>query len=91
VGRPEADNEVDVIGRDRQFLDVPVLLGALGLNELAAVRGDVPNQDRLPPFGTPNEVVDNQVNAVFVSLLFHANRLPAIDVDFKMAVEKRMG
>jgi hypothetical protein len=50
---------------------VPALFRTLGLDELAAVLGHVSHQDRFSPLGTPDEVVDDEVDPMFIALIFH--------------------
>jgi hypothetical protein len=45
------------------------------LNKSAAVLGDLATQNGFTPFRAPNEVVDDEVNAVFVSLIVHVDIL----------------
>jgi hypothetical protein len=86
---PDPDEEVDVIGLDGQFLDVPTLLRTLGLDELAAVLGHLAHQDRLSPLGTPDEVVDDEMNPVLITLIFHVDSLQDFDIFFNSVVWNR--
>ena len=65
-----------MVGLDGQFQDLPALLGAFGLDELAAVPGDVAGENQLAPlswkgFGASDEMVDEQVYSMLVALVFH--------------------
>jgi len=71
VGCPDTHKEMDVIGLDGKLKNFPSLFLALFFKELATVGGNTVDQNRLAPLGTPDEVIDNQVNSVFISLIFH--------------------
>src|SRR5262249_13687869 len=75
VGRgidgPGPDEEVDVVGLDRQLQDRPPLLSALVLDQLAAVPGNLADQHRLAALRAPDAVVDDEMDAVFVPLVLH--------------------
>jgi hypothetical protein len=93
---PDSYEQVDVVGLDCQFLDVPAVLGALGFDQLPAFLGDILHEDGLPPLGTPDQVVDDQVDLAFVSLIFHVDIVQSIDmmdkcVDGKRRVETLAG
>jgi hypothetical protein len=60
-----------VVEVDSEFQDVPALLATLGLDETMAVLGYPTLQNRLAPLGGPNQMVNDQVYPVFVSLIFH--------------------
>ena len=68
-----------MIGLDRQFLDVPPKLVALRLDQCPAVGRDLAREDGFAPLRTPDEVVDDEVDPVFVSLIFHVDSISAID------------
>jgi hypothetical protein len=67
------------------------MFGALGLNERATVPRHVPHEDRLPPLGTPNEVVDDEVDSVFVASVFPVGSIPTPDIEYKCPVAKTTG
>jgi hypothetical protein len=66
VGRPYTDKEVNVIWLNRQFQNLPALLRTLLLDKGLAVCGDTPPKHRVTALGTPNQVVDDTVDTVFI-------------------------
>jgi hypothetical protein len=48
----------------------------LSPNEPLTRSGYVSNQDGLAPFRTPDQVVDNQMDALFISLILHIDNVP---------------
>jgi hypothetical protein len=71
VGRPHANKEVEVIGLYRQLQDLPILLSTLLLDEGVAVLGDTATKHGFTALGTPDQVVDDKGDAVFISLVIH--------------------
>jgi hypothetical protein len=65
---------------ERQSQHVPALLGALARDQLTASRGHWTDQHRLAAAWAPEEVREDEVNAVLVSLalvcLFHMPSIP---------------
>jgi hypothetical protein len=80
---------VDVIGLDGQFLDMPPQLSALAEDQLAAGLGNLPREDGLSTLRTPDEVVDDQVNPMFVALIFNVDSILTIDGLFKSDAARR--
>jgi hypothetical protein len=78
VAGPDRQEQVNVVGVDGQFQDLPSLLVALGLDERAAVTGYVAGENRLAPFGTPDEMIDDKMYSMFVALVLH-KRIPSVD------------
>ena len=70
---------------------VPPLLLALGLDQRAAVLRHVAGEDGLPPLGAPDEVVDDQVDPVFVALIFHVDSILSLDMEGKAQSQKTTG
>jgi hypothetical protein len=68
-----------VVGINGEFQDVPSFLAALILNEPSAVVRYRALQNRLAPPGGPDQMIDNQVYPVFVSLVFHPRSLCEVD------------
>lgn len=60
-----------MIGLDRQFQDSPSFLETLLFYDLLAARSNVPNQNRFSPFRTPDKMVDNEMDAMLISLIAH--------------------
>ena len=66
---PDPHKEMDVIGLHRQFQNRPALLVTLLANQVFAACANLIHQHLSPAFGTPDEVVDNQMHMVFVALV----------------------
>jgi hypothetical protein len=66
---------MDVVGLDGQFQDGLALLGTLLPNQGATRLGNLPAQHGFAPLRVPDEVVHNQVDTVFVSLIFRVGRV----------------
>jgi hypothetical protein len=76
VGRPDTHKEMDMIGLNRQFQNLPALLSTLLLDEGLAVFGDTAPKHGFAALGTPEQVVDDKVDAVFISLVIHVDMVP---------------
>jgi hypothetical protein len=59
-----------MIGLHGQSKDCPSLLLAFLLNQLLATLSNIPNQHRLSPSWTPDEMIHHQVDVVFIPLIF---------------------
>jgi len=64
---------------------------APGLAERAAVPSHVAFEDGFPPLRTPDEVVDDEVDAVFVASGFPVEGIQAFNTGYKCAARKRTG
>ena len=73
VGRPDTHEEMDMIGLNRQLQNRPTLLSTLLLDEGLAILGDSATEHGFPSLGTPDQVVDDKVDAVFISLIIHVD------------------
>lgn len=73
IGRPYAREEVDMIRLNCQLHNRPPLLDTLLLDEQATVLSNGATEHSFAPLGTPDEVVDDKVDTVFVSLIFHVD------------------
>ena len=62
---------MNVVGLDVQLLDSPTALLAFLLNQIAAVPGNISHQNGFSAFGGPDQMIEDQVDAVFISLIFH--------------------
>jgi hypothetical protein len=58
-----------MIGLHRQFQNRPTLLLTLQANQVFAAFANLIHQHLSPAFRTPDEVVDNQMNMVFIALV----------------------
>ncbi len=66
---------MNVIRLNGKLQNVPTPLGALVLDQLVQGRSDWFDQNPLTPLGTPDQVVHNQVDTVFVPLVLHSVEL----------------
>jgi hypothetical protein len=73
VGRPAADEQVDVVGLDGKLQNVPPTFGTLDPNLVLAFPTNIIHEDGLTPLGAPDEMVNYQMNTVFIALVFHAS------------------
>ena len=71
VAGPDPHEQVDMVRLNRQRQDRPATLSTLALDEFLRACRHWPHQHRLAALGAPEEVVDTQVNPMFVSLLCH--------------------
>jgi len=60
---------MNMIGLDRQLQDSPSFIETLLFYDLLAARFDVPNENRFSPFRTPEKMVDNEMDAMLISLI----------------------
>jgi hypothetical protein len=79
IAGPDANQQMDVVGLDGQFQDVPTFLAALVLDPLPAVLRHVAREDGLAALGTPDEMVDDEMDSVFIALIFHVDSIRTID------------
>lgn len=70
VGGPYADKQVDVVGLDGEAKNLPALLSAFLPDEGVALAAHGVDEHGLAALGAPDEVVDNEVDAVLVALVF---------------------
>jgi len=73
VGRPDTHEEMDMIGLNRQLHNRPTLLGTLLLDEGLTVLSDSATEHGFPSLGTPDQVVDDKVDTVFIPLIIHVD------------------
>src|SRR5438105_4920629 len=77
-GRPHTNKQMHMIRVDCQFEDLPSLVLAFSLNKCAAFLSHLTREHRLSPLWTPNQVIHDQVNPMFVSSIFHVSILYTI-------------
>jgi hypothetical protein len=88
---------MDVVGLDGQLLNVPAMLSTFRLDQGPAVGRHLAREDRLAPLGAPDEVVDDQVDPMFVALILHVDIIRLINmvnkciVAVKQRAEARVG
>jgi hypothetical protein len=92
VGRPHAHKEMDMIGLDRQLQYLPALLNTLLLDKGLAILGDTATKHRFTALGTPDQVVDDKVDAVFIALGIHVDAYSINDTEINMcsSVQRRL-
>src|SRR5215831_1032347 len=73
IGGPDPQKDMDVIGLDRQGENVPAFLLALLTNELPAAFFERAYKNGFTPFRAPDEMVDDQVNPVLISLVLYCS------------------
>ena len=61
---------MDMLRLDSQRENVPSFLLALCFNKLLTAVLEFSYKKRLPSFGTPDEMIDNEMDSVFIPLLF---------------------
>jgi hypothetical protein len=71
---------MDMIGLYRERQNLPTLLSTLLLDEGLTVCGDTATKDRFTALGTPDQVVDNKVDTVFISLIIHVDTIEYNDM-----------
>ena len=69
VGRPYSHKQMDVIGLNSQFDDLPSLFGTCLFNQPFAVYGNRARKHGLAAFGCPDKVIDDQMHTMFVALV----------------------
>jgi hypothetical protein len=62
-----------MVGLDRQLKNLPALLNTLLLDEGLAVLHAIITKHSFMPLGTPDWMIDEKVDAVFITLVFHVN------------------
>src|SRR5258707_11424810 len=80
IAGPHPHEQVDVVWLDRQRQNLPTLFRALALDQVAAGCGHWPHQHWLAAARAPDEVIDDQVDAMLIPLvlvcLFHVASIP---------------
>src|SRR6185312_1545073 len=66
---PDSHKQMDMIGLHSQFQNRPALLVALLANQVITAFANLIYQHLSSAFGTPDEVVDNQMHMMFVALI----------------------
>src|SRR5437879_5009928 len=69
-GREAPHKQMKMVGLNSQCEDGPSFLLTFLLNQLLASFSYIPNQHRLSPSRTPDEMIDNKVNMVLIPLVF---------------------
>ncbi len=80
VGRPDTDEEMDMIGLNRQLHNRPPTLSTFLFNEGTTVLRNGATQNGFASLGAPDQVVNDQVDAVFISLIFHVDIIVYKDI-----------
>jgi len=64
---------MDMVWLNSQFEDLPPLNTAFLPDDLFAIFCDRPLENWFSPFGAPDQVIENKMDSVFVSLIFHVD------------------
>jgi hypothetical protein len=67
------NKQMNMIGLNGKFLYLPAALFTFILYESTAIICYITNQNRLSALGCPDQMIDDQVYPVFISLIFHKN------------------
>ena len=70
IGRPYPYEDMDMLRLDRKPENVPSFLLALCFKKLLTAVLEFSYKNRLPSFGTPDEMIDNEMDSVFIPLIF---------------------
>jgi hypothetical protein len=74
-----ADELVDMIGLNRQFNHPPVTLGRYLLNDLLQAVANWANKRLAPALGTPDDVIDDEVDVVSFMRVFPVDSMLLIN------------
>ena len=70
---PDPRTEVDVIGLNRRLKNLPAFLGTLLFDRGLAILSNGDAQHGFAPLWAPDQMVDDKVDAVFISLIIHVD------------------
>ena len=88
VAGPDTNEQVYVVRLDGQLKDGPTLLAAFLREPMPAVFSDVSGEDRFSPLRTPNEVINDQMDPVFIALIFHVGSIRTDDKEINKRKER---
>jgi hypothetical protein len=88
VAGPDTNEQVYVVRLDGQLKDCPTLLAAFLRDPMPAVFSDVSREDRFPPLRTPNEVINDQMDPVFIALIIHVESICTDDKEINKRKER---
>jgi hypothetical protein len=71
IGRPYSYKQVQVVGLNSQLKDIPSFLSTLLLDQLCETILERACKNGLASFGTPDEMTDNEMDPVLISLIVH--------------------
>jgi hypothetical protein len=75
-----------MIGLDGKLQDFPSFLCTLDANLMLTLPSDPSREDRFAWLGTPEQVIDDQVNTVLVALIVHVDGIYSIDIEINRSV-----
>jgi hypothetical protein len=77
---------------NRQCQNFPTLLSILLLDKGLAVLGDTAPKHGFTALGTPDQVVNNQVDAVFISSVVHVDEYNTnnMEINMRLSVQGRL-
>jgi len=70
IGRPYPYKEMDMVRLDRKRENVPSFLFALCFKKLLTAVLEFADKNRLASFGTPDEMIDNEMDSVLIPPVF---------------------
>jgi len=81
-----------MIGMDHQFQNFPPLLGTFLLDEGLAVFNDSASQHGFAALGAPDQMVDDKVDTVFISLVVHVDDHIRynMEINVRYSMERRL-
>ena len=88
VAGPDTNEQVYVVRLDGQLKDCPALLAAFLREPMPAVFSDVSGEDRFSPLRTPNEVINDPMDPVFIALIFHVGSIRTDDKEINKRKER---
>ena len=71
-----------MIRLNRQFQDGPTLFDTFLFNKGVTLFGDLAPKHRFPALRAPDQVIHNQVDAVFISYIVHVEIITKFDIYF---------
>src|SRR5215469_18734916 len=77
------EEEVDMIGLDRQSDDLPFMLSRDLPDDLRQPIPHRPHEHLPAPLGTPDDVVHDEMNAVLLVFILHVAMIPQSNMDRK--------
>lgn len=79
VGREYSDEKVEMVRLYCQIKDIPSLDQCLSADNPLAILGDGVFQDGLSPLRAPDKMINNHMDSMFVSLVFHVDYISRIN------------
>ncbi len=80
IGRECSDEKVDMVRLYCQVENIPSFQQCLFADNPLAISGNGVSQNSLSPLRAPDKVVDNKVDPMLVSLIFHVEYISYINI-----------